>query len=252
MALREEFVRSGNLLFRWRSYLPLAFLPFLLWAMRDFSRLGPDETLGERWEVFCVVLAFAGLLLRVFVVGQTPPRTSGRNTVEQVADTLNTTGLYSVVRHPLYLGNFLIWVAIALFAQDFLLLVAAVFAFGLYYERIMFAEERFLREQFRTSFDQWADRTPAFLPKLSLWRKSSVPFSWRLAAEREYSGMFAIVATFTLLDVARGWFERGWVRLELPWAVFFGVGTLLYLYLRNAKKAARKRAGVRHLFEKGA
>ena len=32
--------------------------------------------------------------------------TSGRNTHDQVADSLNTSGIYSIVRHPLYVGNF--------------------------------------------------------------------------------------------------------------------------------------------------
>ncbi|MGB8874133.1 MAG: hypothetical protein WCC75_12145, partial [Desulfobaccales bacterium] len=43
-----------------------------------------------------------------------PPRgTSGRNTQGQVAETLNTTGIYSLVRNPLYLGNFLIWLGLS-------------------------------------------------------------------------------------------------------------------------------------------
>lgn len=243
MALKDEFARSGAWLFRWRSYLPLAFLPLFLHALSRFSHTSLDDSLGGRWEVFCVLVAFSGLLLRVLVVGQTPTRTSGRNTFGgQVADELNTTGLYSVVRHPLYLGNFITWVAIAMFTQSALVVLAAVLAFALYYERIMFAEEKFLREKFRGDFDKWADRTPAFFPKLSLWRKSALPFSWRLAAEREYSGMFAIVVTFTLFHVIRGWFERGWIRLELPWLLFFAAGTAAYLWLRSSKKALRSRS----------
>ncbi len=55
-----------------------------------------------------MVISFFGLALRVIVVGHAPYGTSGRNTREQVADTLNTTGMYSIVRHPLYLANYLI------------------------------------------------------------------------------------------------------------------------------------------------
>jgi protein-S-isoprenylcysteine O-methyltransferase Ste14 len=244
MALRDELARSGALLFRWRSYLPLVFAPLLFHALNDFAELSPDDSLGERWQWFCVFVAFAGLLLRALVVGQAPPRTSGRNTLEQVADSLNTTGMYSVVRHPLYLGNFLGFLGVALFPQNLLLVVAAVLAFALYYERIMLAEEKFLREKFRAEFDRWADRTPAFFPNPSLWKKSAYPFSWQLAAEREYSGLFAIVVTFTVLDVARGWFERGWVRLEPEWAVFLATGTVVWALLRAGKKRSRRRSAV--------
>lgn len=243
MALKEEFARSGAWLFRWRSYLPLLFLPLFVHAMSEFSNRSLDDSLGGRWEVFCILVAFAGLLVRVLVVGQAPHRTSGRNTFGgQVADELNTTGIYSVVRHPLYLGNFLSWLAIAMFTQSYLVVLVAVLTFALYYERIMFAEEKFLREKFRGDFDKWADRTPAFIPALRRWKKSAVPFSWRLAAEREYSGMFAIVVTFTLLHLIRVWFERHWIRLELPWIVFLGVGTAAYLWLRTTKKQTRSRS----------
>ena len=47
-----------------------------------------------------------------------PAGTSGRNTAKQVADTLNTTGLYSLTRNPLYLGNAVIYMAIACFLQN--------------------------------------------------------------------------------------------------------------------------------------
>lgn len=236
MALKQEFAKSGAWLFRWRSYLPLVFLPLYIYALSGFSRVSVDDSLGERWEVFCVLVSFSGILVRALVVGQTPHRTSGRNTFEQVADTLNTTGAYSVVRHPLYLGNFLSWLGIAMFTQDFFVVLVSVLAFALYYERIMFAEEKFLRERFHSDFDKWADRTPAFIPDIKRWKASTVPFSWRMVLRREYSGFFAVVVTFTAFDVIRGWFERGWVRLELPWAVFLGVGTVIYLGLRWGKK----------------
>jgi len=236
VALKDEFAITGETLFRWRSYLPLVLLPVLLYGLSDFSRASIDEKWGERWEIFCLVLSMGGLLLRAFVVGQTPHRTSGRNTTEQVADTLNTTGLYSVVRHPLYLGNFLSWLGIALFPQSFLVLLVCILAFALYYERIMFAEEKFLSNKFQGAFREWADRTPAILPDLRLWRRSRVRFSWRMVLRREYSGFFALVVTFTFLDVMRGYFERGWIRLEPGWAVFLAAGTAIYVTLRWMKK----------------
>jgi protein-S-isoprenylcysteine O-methyltransferase Ste14 len=239
VALKEELQASGAWLFRWRSYLPLVLLPLFVHALSGFAHKTADESLGERWEVFCLVVSLSGLLVRAFVVGQTPHRTSGRNTLEQVADSMNTTGLYSIVRHPLYLGNFLIWLGVALFTQNALVVAVSVLAFALYYERIMLAEEKFLREKFRDRFDAWAERTPAFVPAPRLWRRSRVPFSWKMALRGEYSGFFAIVVTFTAFDVLRGYFERGWIRLDPPWAAFLVFGTVVYVTLRWAKKKGR-------------
>ena len=60
------------------------------------------------------LLTLSGLALRAYTVCTTPKGTSGRNTARQVADHLNTKGIYSVVRHPLYLANYLIWAGILL------------------------------------------------------------------------------------------------------------------------------------------
>ena len=53
-----------------------------------------------------------GFLFRAWAIGTTPAGTSGRNTKEQVAEVLNSTGIYSIVRHPLYVGNYFMWIGI--------------------------------------------------------------------------------------------------------------------------------------------
>jgi hypothetical protein len=60
-----------------------------------------------------------------------------------------------------------------------------------------------------------------------------------MVLRREYSGFFALVVTFTFLDVMRGYFERGWIRLEPGWAIFLAVGTAIYVTLRWMKKSGK-------------
>ena len=93
-----------------------------------------------------------GFLVRFYTIGTTPKGTSGRNTKEQVADVLNSSGMYSMVRHPLYLGNYLIWLGISLASFNIYFAVIMSLLFWLYYERIMFAEERFLERKFGDDF----------------------------------------------------------------------------------------------------
>src|SRR5262245_8995076 len=102
MSLHEEMTRAGHLLFRWRSYLPLLLFPLFMVTLRNFTYLENSEALDDLWEVVCLGIAGVGFLLRVLTVGFVPANTSGRATREPTAATLNTTGLYSVVRHPLY------------------------------------------------------------------------------------------------------------------------------------------------------
>jgi protein-S-isoprenylcysteine O-methyltransferase Ste14 len=48
--------------------------------------------------------------------------------------------MYSVVRNPIYIGNFIIWVGIVLLARAALLAAVCVLAFFIYYERIIVTE----------------------------------------------------------------------------------------------------------------
>ncbi|MCX6355685.1 MAG: isoprenylcysteine carboxylmethyltransferase family protein [Candidatus Aureabacteria bacterium] len=237
MALREEFEKSGNWLFRWRSFLPLALIGLLLLGFKNYHYLFNSHRWDEYWEIFCLGVSFFGLGIRVVTIGATLRGTSGRNTASgQIAAELNTTGMYSIVRHPLYLGNFFIILGISLFMHLWWLTVIVILLFFLYYERILFAEEEFLRRKFGKVFVEWAARTPAFIPRFRNWRPASVPFSWKKVLRREYSGLFGIIVSFMLLEILGDWSITGRLELDRMWIIIFSVGLMLYLLLRTLKK----------------
>jgi protein-S-isoprenylcysteine O-methyltransferase Ste14 len=235
MALKDELARSGAHLFRWRSYLPLFFLPVIMLALVNFTYIGGSETLDDLWDTFCLGVAAVGLALRVLTVGYVPRHTSGRNTRQQKAAALNTTGLYSVVRHPLYLGNFLIWLGVALFAHTGWLLLVTVLAFWIYYERIMFAEEEFLRTTFGAEFEAWAAETPAIIPDLRRWRPPALPFSWKAVLARENSTLLATIVIFFSLEVAGDFFAGRLTHIDVGWALLLSAGCATYVVLRWMK-----------------
>ncbi|MEX2317175.1 MAG: methyltransferase [Pirellulales bacterium] len=236
MALNDEFVAQGNWLFRWRSYLPFTFVVLVGIAYTQFAWPFHSEFLHNIWEFVCLAISFFGLLVRMLTHGHTPARTSGRNTSRQVARQLNTAGMYSVVRHPLYLGNFLIGLGILLLLWVWWLPVIYTLAFWVYYERIMFAEEAFLEEKFGKEFTDWSAVTPAFWPKLSRWRQPELGFSWRKVLGREYTGLIVVVLGHTGIE----FFEHIMVHHRLGWKPFWIVfsigGTIAYLVLRELKR----------------
>jgi protein-S-isoprenylcysteine O-methyltransferase Ste14 len=241
MALREEFAKSGNWLFRWRSYFPLLIVPLLLIALRESKYL--EQTAGETaeylWEGFCALVSFAGLLVRCIVVAYAPKRTSGRNTEHQKAETLNTTGLYSIVRHPLYLGNFFIFLGMVLFVQVVWFAILAVLSFWLYYERIMFAEEEFLRGKFGNRFLEWAEKTPAFWPGFRNWKQPALTFSFKNILKREYTAFFLIISSLTILDAAGDIFTGRELKMDAVWSTLFIIGLVVYLVLRTLRTRTR-------------
>ena len=236
MALREDFERSGNWLFRWRSYVPLMVIGIFLLAMRGYEYPGHSEKLEDYWEIFCLVISFFGLGIRIITVGHTPKRTSGRNTKKQVADTLNTSGLYSAVRNPLYLGNFFIGLGISLFANMWWLVLVYILIFCIYYERIIFAEEEFLREKFGQEYLEWADRTPVIIPRFSQYKKADLPFSFRNVLKREYNGFFAIVVVMFMLELAGDFFYTGEIDFDRGWVILTSISFIIWIVLRSLKK----------------
>jgi protein-S-isoprenylcysteine O-methyltransferase Ste14 len=208
----------------------------VLAGLRHYEYPGHSHRLDQFWEIVCLIIAFLGLGVRVLTIGYTPKYSSGRNTRTQRADVLNTTGMYSIVRHPLYLGNFIIWLGISLFLHLWWICVIFILAFWLYYERIMFAEEAFLRNKFGDVYTAWAMKTPAFIPRFSNWQTPSNAFSFKKVLRREYSGFFAIVVSFTLLEIIGDTVLEGKPQMDSMWVGIFIVGLVAYFALRLLKK----------------
>jgi protein-S-isoprenylcysteine O-methyltransferase Ste14 len=237
--LQKQLTHNGTWLFRWRSFLPLLFLALLLPAFRHFNFLGHSHFFDEVWEWSCFAVSLFGLGIRAYTIGHAPRRTSGRNTKAQVADQLNTTGIYSLVRNPLYLGNYCIWFGLSLYPHQWWLPVLITLIFALYHERIILAEETFLQEKFGDQFQEWAAKTPVFIPRFRSYVPSSMPFSWRIALKREYLGFFAIVALFTALETAGHILvERQFVP-DAPWFCLFLGSLILFLAVRLLSKKTR-------------
>ncbi|MDQ3142358.1 MAG: isoprenylcysteine carboxylmethyltransferase family protein [Bacteroidota bacterium] len=207
MALQEELEAQGNWLFRYRGIFPLIIL-LIGTVLYLWTKLYPEtfflrNTAYEIYfESFCLVVSLFGLAIRVYTVGYTPRNTSGRNVKDQVADLLNTTGIYSTVRHPLYLGNFFMWLGPALMTGQFWFVIAFCFFYWIYYERIMFAEEQYLRKKFEATYLDWAKNVPAFIPSFKNFDNSNLTFSWKKVLRNEKNGLVAIFIIFFFFDVA--------------------------------------------------
>jgi protein-S-isoprenylcysteine O-methyltransferase Ste14 len=235
MALQEEFENLGNHFFRWRSYLPLCMGALFLVALLSYRHSAAPRP-DRAWQILCLLVSLAGLGIRFYTVGFAPRGTSGRNTLAQVADVLNTTGMYSVVRNPLYLGNFLIWLGLSLFVKVWWCIIIVILCFTIFYERIIFAEERFLLEKFGSTFIEWAEKTPAIIPHFKNWEPPALTFSWKSALNREYSGFFAIIASYTVLAIIRDIIHSEKFTLDKTWLIIFFFGLTIYLTIRILKK----------------
>jgi protein-S-isoprenylcysteine O-methyltransferase Ste14 len=236
MPLREEFERDGNWLFKRRSWLPLLLYPFAVAVIYFYRDTTFTYITSTTWGLICFGISVLGLVVRAITIGFTPKGTSGRNTEKQVAETLNETGIYSVVRHPLYLGNFLMWLGLFMFIGVWWFVLICALAYWIYYERIMYAEEEFLRRNYSARYEAWASRTPAFVPRLSGWVPSTLPFSMRNVLKREYNGLFATVISFVIINILSHYITEKQFKVDELWQVLFVMGALTFIILRTLKK----------------
>jgi protein-S-isoprenylcysteine O-methyltransferase Ste14 len=238
MALVHEFENSGNWLFKRRSWLPV----FIIAAGIVMMYLGNRQAIlfDSRDELIFLGVSLLGEIIRILTVGFTPKNTSGRNTINgQVADELNVTGIYSLVRHPLYLGNFLMWLGPVLFLRSGGAIIVFVLIYWLYYERIMFAEEQFLRRKFGDTYDKWSEKVSSFIPWSFHFISPKLPFSVKNVLKREYNSFINIFVIFTILDLFRNYFLSERIYLTGMWIYMFVGAGVVWLALRTIEKRTR-------------
>jgi len=238
MGMHRVLVEQGHWLFRRRSYIPLLFIPLVVLALRQGELL--EHWLGDGvepvWTAVCLGISLAGLVGRALVAGYAPAGTSGRNTRAQQAASLTTTGLYSVVRHPLYVANFLMLVGATLLAESVWMPPLVWLAYCFYYERIILAEEDFLRTRFPDTFESWSRRVPAVWPRWSGWVRPALPFSWRAAVAREHSTVLVIVVAFAVVDYLSDGLGEGDWDIDPPWALAVLLTAAVSLTVRLIKR----------------
>ncbi|MGH8143137.1 MAG: methyltransferase family protein [Steroidobacteraceae bacterium] len=223
--------------------MPLVLLPALYFALLQLARFEQrwGDGVEDAWLVFCICVSFLGLLIRCLTVGFVPSGTSGRGRGAPAASVLNTLGMYSIVRSPLYFANGIMWLGVALATTSIWFVLVSVLIYWLYIERVICAEEAFLSVRFSEEFRDWAQRTPCFLPRPSLWRSPQMHFSLRTVLRREHSGLIAVGLCFTALVFISDTMLQGepvlrWLVGDSQWVFFCAVTTLVGMSLQLMKK----------------
>jgi isoprenylcysteine carboxyl methyltransferase (ICMT) family protein YpbQ len=192
--------------------------------------------MARAWEVGSIIVSLTGLTIRVIAVATAPAGTSERSTRNPRASTLRTTGLYSTVRHPLYLANLVMILGLALFPAVWYLPIIVTLAGVLYYERIAAHEEAFLDQQFGAAFRDWAAEVPALMPSFRRILPSTSAFSWRRVARSEFHGLMVIAAGAFLLDAVQESLIAGRFRVDRLWMTTFAVSAAVFLVMAVLKK----------------
>jgi protein-S-isoprenylcysteine O-methyltransferase Ste14 len=198
MSAQNQLEKLGNQFFKYRGQIPVLFFLGAFILMHFFPMY--QNWLNLNYTITAIGLVVLGHIIRALAVGKRAAHTSGRNRDQQVAHTLNSTGLYSMVRHPLYLGNITTYIGWAVFTGIDWLAPVFLVLFVAYYRLIIYAEEQFLTRKFGQTYLDWKSQTPLLLPAFWKFKANPQPFSIKVVLENEYSGWAASMTTaFVLL-----------------------------------------------------
>ncbi|HRU01865.1 MAG TPA: methyltransferase, partial [Victivallales bacterium] len=132
--------------------------------------------------------------------------------------------------------NYLICLGLLLLTENLATIIIVTLLYIIYYERIIFAEEAFLREKFGEQFTNWAQNTPMIIPKFSLWKPPERKFSIKEVLRREYTALLGIAISFVAIKVLGHYFEDGKIKMRMEWLIFILISLIIYILLRSMKK----------------
>ncbi len=217
-------LKIGNFLFKHRSFTPIPLIIIVFIIFKPVN-LGDKNILINLSGIF---ISFIGEIIRIIAVGYSFTGTSGRETFLR-ADALNTTGIYAIVRNPLYIGNFFMFTGLVIvFSNVFATFVFALFLILQYYF-IILSEESFLKEKYGESYEAYCRQVKRIIPTFKNYKRNRNPFSLKKVILKENDSIFNMLMMFLLVLLYKEWRFNG--RIDQPILYIIPGGILMVLYV---------------------
>lgn len=233
---RKIKITVGGWLFRFRSFTPLPLLVLCLILFRP-------QWMGWWITPVGLLISLLGEGLRMVAVGWSYGGTSGREAYLR-ADRLNTAGIYSMTRNPLYIGNILIFSGLSLaFGNPWVLLIMCLFLM-LQYHLIVVAEETYLLEKYGAEYRQYQRDVSRFFPRIRRVRPPDHPFSWKKVLLKENDSVFNLGVVAWGIHHYRMYLADGFSHPTLRTGLPLLIWVVLYIAIKWYKKRNKKKDGL--------
>ncbi len=167
------------------------------------------DTLIDTVGIGCLIL---GELLRILAVSHAGEWTRSRRFK---AHMLITTGPYAYIRHPIYVGNFLIGLGMVLLSEAWSFIPVFALLFAIQYGAIISEEERFLSDKFGKEFDRYRARVPKYFP-VEISIRSGLAFGKNFPL-KELGTLFGIVIGGSFFEWIESPLHRHWILALYHW-----------------------------------
>ncbi len=224
-------LRTGNFLFKYRSFtpVPLILVVFIFFRPVEF---GENNFLITIAGVLVMIL---GELIRVFAVGFSFAGTSGRENFLR-ADHLNSSGIYSVVRNPLYIGNLFIYSGILLIYSNMYALIFFDVLLIIQYFFIVKAEEDFLLRTYGKEYAKYKEVTNSVFPTIKKYIKPENKFNSLKVLLKENDSIFNALFISGLIVMYKSYLKYGMIKYTFYFVIYFGVLVFSYIFIKIVKK----------------
>lgn len=184
----------GERLFEWRDYTPIPLIALVLFACEPTVK---SAVLGT-------LIVVLGELVRIYSVAFIGSVSRTRN-VETAGSALITGGPFTYVRNPLYVGNFLITIGLAVFSGVSWIVFVAAALFSFQYYCIVKHEERLLIGRFGSAYEDYMSHVPAWFPaKWPTLQNLEWPITFSPALRSERRTLLAIAFMLISLSLLSG------------------------------------------------
>jgi len=232
MMLKDRLVNIGHLFFRYRGYQFVIYLLVIAMGIKHLSVIKDNYF----YEILCFYVAILGMIIRAFTVGFVSIGTSGRNCHKQEAFELNTTGMYSIVRNPLYIGNFFIFLGIIMLIQDFKLIIFSSLLYWLFYTPIILTEEDFLLGKFKDQYIKYTKEVNCLIPSFVNFKRPVKKFSFHMVLMREHDTLLTTILAFLGVELIIKAIIYGNFHLDVFWIIVLLLTIVIFCVLKYIKK----------------
>jgi protein-S-isoprenylcysteine O-methyltransferase Ste14 len=196
----------GVWLRRYRRALPIPLVMLTVIGLRPVAPWG-SQFLDTLTDVVGVGICALGQWLRLWAWGSNA--TVGKWGVRD-------RGPYTLMRHPLYAGNFLVMLGLVVVFNNPWAYPLLLLPFAYLYHVITNMEEKRMHRRFGADYHDYREKeVPRFLPalgNLSAALRTTRPFGWGLAWRKEYESCCGWLAGVVILEIYEGVLAHGWTQ----------------------------------------
>lgn len=182
------------------------------------------------FNVAGIILILKGNLIRMMARGH-------KKKMSQQGQALVMSGLYSVIRNPMYFGSFLVGCGFVLLLCPFWILPLFILVFHIRFNRQMVKEERLLKRVFGRIYEEYCQNAPRFFPAVQnifrLESKRFLDFREIFSTKEKWSFLSWLICAY-LLEIIQERVVFGFIH-PLNVASIFLAAIILYAILLGFK-----------------